>query len=330
MSKGIKMLSAKDAQGGSHSVDSLQTQHDNNQTIPTLFCDSLNCGRAVRFVKRHTKNRTNHVEPIHVPAYIGLSRGSEHVLGCRYDAPGRLKLILAAASDPNFMHALDDGKRELRLLILHQGLKGKGASGNAVTPPPSVTGNSQQSPTQFQATSQQLDSYLRTTADLLALRAACDDDELLAAQLTLRFGEHTLAWTDFFFEPGRYDEVWEKLAPDAPHDMPLALLGTVKSHISPPPGAKYTTTYLNCEAQYNHTGDPNRREYFQVSVGHGEGAWLQTFPVGSQLVMFGLWKRGEPTKSTKPYAHDAERLITYVTHKLSLSPPFKLQLASVI
>jgi len=48
-------------------------------------------------------------------------KGSEHILGCRYDAPGRLKLILAAASDRNFMHALDDGKRELRLLILHQG-----------------------------------------------------------------------------------------------------------------------------------------------------------------------------------------------------------------
>ncbi|AZD14983.1 hypothetical protein PUP66_11290 [Pseudomonas chlororaphis] len=249
MSKGIKMLSAVDALGGRYSVDSLQTQYDNNQAIPTLFCDSPNCGSAVRFVKQHTENRMDRVEPIHVPAYIGLSRGSEHILGCRYDAPGRLKLILAAASDRNFMHTLDDGKRELRLLILHQGLKGKGASVNAATPPPpSDTGNSSQRPTGLRATGQQLDSYLRTTTDLLALRAACDDDELLATQLKLRFGKHTLGWKDFFFGSGRYDEVWEKLAPGAQDDMPLALVGTVKSHRSPPAGATYTTTYLNCES----------------------------------------------------------------------------------
>lgn len=329
MSKGIKMLFAVDARGARHSVDSLQTQNDNNQATPALFCDSSNCGSAVRFVKRHTKNRTDRVEPIQVPAYIGLSRGSEHILGCRYDAPGRLKLILAAASDPNFMHALDDGKRELRLLILHQGLKNKGASGNAATPP-SITGNSPQRPTGFRATHQQLDSYLRTTTDLLALRAACDDDELLATQLILRFGKHTLAWKDFFFESGRYDEVWEKLAPAAQHDMPLALLATVKSHRSPPASAGYTKTYLNCEPQYNCTNDPNRQVYFEVSVGHEDGVWLQTFPVGSQLVMFGLWKRGKTNESTKPHARDAARLMTYVTHKLSLSPASKRQLAVLI
>lgn len=329
MSKGIKMLSAVDARGARHSVDSLQTQHDNNLATPALFCDSPNCGSAVRFVKRHTKNRIDRVEPIHVPAYIGLSRGSEHILGCRYDAPGRLKLILAAASDPNFMHALDDGKRELRLLILHRGLKDKGASGNAATPPPSVTGNSPQRPTGFRATHQQLDSYLRTTTDLLALRAACDDDELLAAQLTLRFGEHTLTWQDFFFESGRYDEVWDKLAPGAQLDMPLALLGTVKSHRSPPASATYTTTYLNCESQYNRTDDPNRQEYFEVSVSHEDGVWLQTFPAGSQLIMFGLWRRGKTTESTKPHPRDATRIMTYVTHKLSLAPPSKRQLAGV-
>ncbi|HEY9279950.1 MAG TPA: hypothetical protein VIP51_07750, partial [Eoetvoesiella sp.] len=240
MSKGIKMLSAVDTRGARHSVDSLQTQHDNSLATPALFCDSPNCGSAVRFVKRHTKNRTDRIEPIHVPAYIGLSRGSEHILGCRYDAPGRLKLILAAASDPNFIHALDDGKRELRLLILHRGLKDKGASGKGGTTP-TVTSNSPQCPTGFRATHQQLDSYLRTTTDLLALRAACDDDELLAAQLTLRFGEHTLAWRDFFFESGRYDEVWDNLALGAKHDIPLALLGTVKSHRSPPDSATYIT-----------------------------------------------------------------------------------------
>lgn len=165
---------------------------------------------------------------------------------------------------------------------------------------------------------------------MLALRAACDDDELLATQLKLRFGKHTLAWKDFFFESGRYDEVWEKLAPGAQYDMPLALVGTVKSHRSPSAGATYTTTYLNCESQYNRTTDPNRQDYFEVSIGHEDGDWLRTFPVGSQLVMFGLWRRSKTTESTKPHTRDVARLMTYVTHKLSLSPVSKRQLAVII
>ncbi|NCE89402.1 hypothetical protein [Pseudomonas sp. L13] len=330
MSKGIKMLSAVDAQGVSYTVDELQTRYENAQSIPILFCDDDKCRHAVRFVKWHTQDRKNRVAPVQVPAYIGLSRGSEHVLGCRYDAPGRLKLILAAASDPNFMHALDDGKRELRLLILHQGLQDLTASGNAATPAPPPPGSTAaQRPTGFRATKEQLDSYLRTTTDLLALRAACEDDELLAANLTLKLGKHTIAWHDFLYESGRYDEVWDKLAPDSEYELPLALIGTVRSHKAPPAGATYTTTYLNCESQLNRTDDPNRREYFEVSVSHAEDEWLRQFLVDSQLIMFGLWKRGATSTSRKPHPYDESRVMTYVTHKLRLSPMSKRQLAAL-
>ncbi len=330
MSKGIKMLSAVDAQGVRYTVDELQTRYENAQSIPALFCDDDKCGHAVRFVKWHTQNRKGRVAPVQVPAYIGLSRDSDHVLGCSYDAPGRLKLILAAASDPNFLHALDDGKRELRLLILHQGLQGRGASGNAATPQSLPPGSaSAQRPIGFRATKEQLDSYLRTTTDLLALRAACEDDDLLAANLTLRLGKHTIAWHDFLYESGRYDEVWEKLVPGGGHDLPLAIIGTVRSHRTPPTGATYTTTYLNCESQLNRTADPDRREYFEVSVGHSDDAWLQQFAVGTQLIMFGLWKRGSSTESSKPHPRDEGRIMTYVTHKLRLSPMSKRQLAPV-
>lgn len=330
MSKGIKMLSAVDAQGTTHTVDDLQRRHDDGQAMPPLCCDSPRCGCAVRFVKRHSKNRQDRIDPIQVPAYIGLSRGSEHVLGCRYDAPGRLKLILAAASDPNFMHALDDGKRELRLLILHQGLKGHCPSGNsAVTAPTPAGGACSPQSTGYQPTALQLDSYLRTTTDLLALRAACENDALLAAQLTLRLGNNTVAWSDFFYESGRYDEVWERLAPGNHSEMPLALVGTIKSHGSPPQGASYATHYLNCTAQYNRTENPNQQEYIEVSVGHTDAAWLRGFAVGSEVVMFGLWRRGKTTTTRKAHPRNTTREMIYVTHKLSLTPVSKRQLAAV-
>lgn len=331
MSKGIKMLSAVDAQGNAYTVDELQTRYENAQSIPALFCDDDQCGHAVRFVKWHTQNRKGRVAPIQVPAYIGLSRDSDHVLGCRYDAPGRLKLILAAASDPNFVHALDDGKRELRLLILYQGLQDLTTPGKANAPKPlAPDGSPAQGPVEYRATKEQLDSYLRTTTDLLALRAACEDDQLLAASLTLRLGKHSIPWHDFLYEPGRYDEVWEKLAPNGSgHKLPLAIVGTVKSHKTPPAGANYTTTYLNCEAQINRTDDVNHREHFNITVSHSDGAWLQQFPVGSSIIMFGLWQRGATTQASKAHPANKERILTYVTHKLSLSPASKRQLAPV-
>lgn len=329
MSKGIKMLSAVDAHGAPHTVEALQARFENAQRMPVLFCDDGTCGQAVRFVKWHTQERKHRVAPVPVSAYIGLSRGSEHVLGCRYDAPGRLKLILAAASDPNFLHALDDGKRELRLLILHQGLQSRGAVGTTALPTARPPGSAAARPIGFRTTPQQLDSYLRTTTDLLALRAACEDDALLAAHLTLRLGKRRVRWNEFFYEAGRYDELWETLGTDAGPAMPRALVGTVKSHHSPPAGATYTTTYLNCESQFNRTDDPNRQTYFEVSVSHPDANWLQRFAVGTPLILFGLWRRGKTSETTKPHARDATRMMTYVTHKLSLAPVSKGQLATV-
>lgn len=74
-----------------------------------------------RTVQPHRTNRRT--------AYIGLTSDSEHAAGCRYDAPGRLKAIVAQ-SDPDFVKLLETGKRELRLLVLHNGLRGKGLSGH--------------------------------------------------------------------------------------------------------------------------------------------------------------------------------------------------------
>ena len=95
----------------------------------------------MRFVHRYQQNRSNRIEPIDVPAYIGLTSDSEHVAGCRYDAPGRLTAIVAG-SDPDFIKTLETGKRELRLLVLRNGLRGKGLSGTRVAATGTVTGTS--------------------------------------------------------------------------------------------------------------------------------------------------------------------------------------------
>ncbi len=326
MSKGIKMRSAKDRHGHSHTVDTLQRMHDEGLTIPELACDGPACGCAVRFVPRYQQNRANRIEPVDVPAYIGLVKDSEHAAGCRYDAKGQLTAI-AAQSDPDFLKSLGDGKRELRLLALHNGLRRRSLSGQ---PPAAPGGKPAPSPannttTQIVPSDKKLDSYLRTTADLVALRAACESDALLAAEVTLRLGTKRIPWKDFFFERERFDEAWDQVHAGGTNTHPIALAGKVKNHHQPPAGPKARSSFLNCHALYRHTDMPDRLEVFEVSIAHPDGQWLAGFPVGSEVLMFGIWKAADVEENCAPAKNDPSRIITYVTYKLILSPKFKRQ-----
>jgi len=287
MSGDMKMRRAVGTHGTLHRIEGLQKRHDTQQSLPTLLCDSEGCGAPVRFVAAD-------------PSYFALAKGAEHQPGCRYNAPGRLQAILAAGSDPDFLPALDDGRHELRLLLLQHALKRGGIE------------------------QQTLDGYLGTLADLLVLRVMCESDDLVASEVTLRLGKKRVDWENFFYDQERYDQAWERIGTGTT-DLPMALVSTVRSHRSPQPGS----LFLNCAPKYQHTGVADRRDFYEVSVGHADAAWLKSFPVGAEIVMFGLWRQGRSSTSSRPHPTDPRRTITNVTHKLALWPGFKRQLALV-
>lgn len=284
------MRRAVGTHGTLHRIEDLQKRHDAKQTLPTLLCDSPGCGASVKFVAEH--------------GYIALTKGAEHQPGCRYNAPAHLQAVLAAGTDPDFLPPLGEGKHELRLLLLQQALKRGGG--------------------ERQQTDLPLDGYLRTLADLLILRTMCDSDDLLASQVTLRLGKKKVDWENFFYTQERYDAAWERLG-SSTTDLPMALVGTVRSHRASQPG----TVFLNCAPKYQHTGVTDRRDFYEVSVGHADSAWLQSFPVGAEVVMFGLWRQGKSSTASRPHPTDTRRTITSITHKLALWPSFKRQLAIV-
>lgn len=326
MGNGIKMRTAVDVYGTPYSIEALQTAHDEKKTIPDLRCADPVCRKAVRFVHRHQQNRKGRIEPIDVPAYIGLTSDSEHANGCRYNATKRIAIIVDQ-SDSDFVSALNEGKHDLRLLVLHNGLSGKPLSGNAPvsTGTASATGLGKATK-QFIPSGKKLDSYLRTTADLLELRELCESDALLAAQLTLRFGPKRIPWSDFFFTRDRYDEAWELLQKSGGNAHPVALVGEVKSHYSPGPNAKYKSTFLNCRPLYRKTDTPDTLDSFEVSVMHVDAAWLSGFSIGTNIIMFGLWEYKEAAENSAKDTNDQSRTMTYITHKLTLRPKFKQQI----
>jgi len=329
MGKGIKMRSALGRAGKVWSVEALQSLHDERGEIPDLVCDHPPCGCAVRFVHRYQQNRANRIEPIDVPAYIGLTSESEHVAGCRYDAPGRLKAIVAQ-SDPDFVKLLETGKRELRLLVLHNGLRGKAIS----DAPPTLTGTGTRTSggnatIDVTESQKKLSSYLRTTFDLVALRGLCESDAFLASQLVLRFGTRRIAWKEFFFERECYDDAWELVKAGGTNSFPIALAGTIRNLHRPAPGAKYQSSFLNCLPLYRKTGDPDRTETFEISIVHEDGKWLETYPVGTDIVMFGIWRIADRVEKEVKDPRNTSRTVTYVTHKLMLEPKFRRQVIGV-
>jgi len=304
MSGDIKMRRAIGSHGTVHGVDGLQQRHDAAQTLPALFCDSAGCAAPLIFVPARPLPKTDPAYPAPMPGYFALDKGAAHAPGCRYNVAGHLAEVLdaAAASDPAFVQRLEDGRHELRLLALHQGLK----RGGGALP----------------------EQQMRLLSTLLVLRAMCGNDALLADRVVLRLGKKKLAWDAFFHDPAHYDEAWARLDA-ASNEVPMALLGTVRSHRSPPPGTGAGATYLNCAPKYQKTGVMDRREFYEVSVGHDDAAWLQRFPVGAEIVMFGLWRQGNSHTSTRPHPTDPRRSITNVTHKLALRPGSPGQLAVV-
>ncbi|MEG2805337.1 hypothetical protein, partial [Stenotrophomonas sp.] len=226
---------------------------------------------------------------------------ARHAATCRYNAPAQRAAVLGRLeADPAPAPAQHGGRHELNLLALHQALKrGDGAA---------------------------LEPALQPLMDLLVLHALCGQDSTLAQDVTLRLGKKKLAWDAFFHETAHYDRAWARLD-TASAEVPMALVGTVRSHRAPAAGAGFSTTFLNCAPKYQQTGVMDRREFYEVSVGHDDAAWLKGFAVGTEVVMLGLWRQGNSHTATRPHPTDPRRTITNVTHKLALRPVSRLQLA---
>ncbi|MEO3714124.1 hypothetical protein [Roseateles flavus] len=325
MGKGVKMRSAMDRQGVLYTVEGLQQMEDASTALPTLVCDDPGCQCEVRFVPRHLQNRANRIEPVEVQPYIGLRSHATHATGCRYDAEGKLKII-AADSDPDFLSALEDGKRELRLLALHNGLRRRSQPGQpAGAPGIRLASGGGKVATDIETSEKKLDRYLRTTADLLALRSVCESDEDLAGHLVLRLGTKRIPWKNFYFERKHFDDAWESIRTLAANAHPIAIVGVVRALHTPKAGTSHKNSFLNCLSMYRKTDTPNLVETFEVSVAHEDSAWLAGFPVGSEIIMFGLWKAADAVPNTVPDKQAPGKFVTYITHKLTLWPQFRKQ-----
>lgn len=329
MGKGIKMLSAVDTYNQPHTLETLQHRHDNHQTIPALLCDGGDCKVPVRFVPRGLRNNPGK-EPSDRAAYIGLTAGAEsdHKAGCKYDALGQLKTIIADQSDSDFIGAIDEGQFELRLLLLHNSLGGQSLAGTENTPS-STNGSAPRRPSAYQASGNKLDSYLRATSDILKLRERCEADDVLKNNLILRFGDKRIRWSEFYFEPDRYEDAWKMANRRGNQCHPFAIAGTVKLLRAPKEGGKYKNHFLNLHSEYNRADAEDIVETFDISVGSIDADWLAKFPSDTEVIIFGVWSVSAPRKNPYTKKGAPGKVTNFLNHGLTLYPKFHRQLLKV-
>jgi len=307
MGKGIKMFSAIDRYGREHTAKALQSLIDEEKTVPALFCKVHSCRCNVSFVQRHKRGT------VVVSEHIRLVRNTEHADSCTYSISGRLKII-AANSSPDFLKEIDQGKIELRLHVLHESLN-KSCYWSGKEMPKSK--NLEKMPTEMEGSRKNLSSYLKTAADIVKLRASCEDDTALAS-LVLRFKDKRIPWKKFFFDLDRLDEAWETIK-NSKQSYPVALVGRVKNIYS----HSNNICYLNCCAEGYNPDDSGKIPSFEISMRHNDFSFFEKFDVGAKIVMLGLWQAFDAKENKGSNGK------TYINHKLILFPEYKKQVAIV-
>lgn len=330
MGKGIKMASAVDDRRNRHTLESLQNRAENGQTIPPLFCDGVGCSASVRFVKLGLRNGPPGKEPVERAAYIGLTsaRDSDHATSCSYNATGKLKLIIANQSDPDFLSSLDEGKHELRLQLLHNALGNSDRSVKAGYQTGSKT-KDEHIRTDYIRTGGKLDGYLRTTMDILKLRERCEEDTELSATLLLRFGNRKIPWRRFYFEQDRYEDAWKMLRKAEPSAHPFAIAGVVDRIWLPNTGSNQRNTFLNLIPERHKVGTDGIQLTYGASIGHTDQEWLQQYPHGTHVIAFGLWRASDPQQNSVRRLDPHARVKGFLNHQITLFPKFKSQVIKV-
>jgi hypothetical protein len=314
---GVKMEWARDQNGRNWKAGDYQK----GMGREPLLCEhcSAKIGHCPDYVSRILEEKQRRT-----PAYFRLQRAEEHESHCSF---GVKEAITKIVSESKQLFEKDEsGRYRFRLMMVKEALTGaSSASSDADEEDAAVTPSRRA--TSYQKSSNKLPSYINSAKRVLMLRAKCDSDAEMKANLELVFQGNTIVpWNLFYFETDRHMAAFHTVQ-DNTIEHPIAVHGFLKPPKTNLKGIK-TSNVLNLQIGKRKT-DPNDRDNclsVEVSIWSHKPDWFKGLKEDDEVIVLGLWKasREEPRASSRE-----GRYKTFQTYRLSLNLSLQAQITKL-
>ena len=311
---GIKMREARDSAGHQWFAD----RYLKGQGQEPLYC--IGCNAQIAHQIAHTRERDD--KSILIPAYFRLRPGMSHSDKCKFAVGANIKFIASESHD--MIEAVRSGRYRLRLVMIRDALTTLGKK------PAKTDATTRGGPGKvYERSHSKLPGYINSAKRVLHLRALCDTDDDIASHLELVFeGSTVVPWSQFYYETEHHlDAYYNLLRNTVTH--PVALHGTLKSKsaVSGKNGINYVLNFV--KSRYRPVAENHRIGVgVEVSIWSAHSDWFANLNDGDELVVFGIWKV-KPGEQLTAHTPHSGRFESYVTHKLSLWPALRTQIAKI-
>ena len=315
-----RIPSARDSNGNPVTIEMAQQQHYEN-----LIC--ANCPAPVGFVngsmRRLQGDGIGVVEP-----YFRLKAGSSHSGTCDFHIKCEIAEIVRK-SKRAVVREREHGGYEFDLLVVRDALRAWQSPAVSAEKHKSERSSRTHAHNGRQTLSvadrEALKPYINDAMKVLKLRARCGSNTEMQAALVLRFREHRISWSEFYYEHKNYFRCVDYVSRTA-EQLPIAVRGWIQ-HIGPVwNGPDKGKTALHLAGKYRPTDLAHVQEVADFSIYARHPKAFEKYAQEQEILTLGLWDLCEVEDSPNKKAHHPIR--TFRKHKLRLDLVLPVQICA--
>ncbi len=205
------------------------------------------CDVELTYVKGYNKEINEKTYYIH-PYFRLKSKDNDHLLGCKYNTEGCLK-IMAKESNDKILQDLGVGKFNFRLHLISDSIREIEKTQTKENNLEEDNSNEKIKEKEYKKKEEKLDSYLSTMKKIIELRNALEENKDISSKVTLEFYNNTLkkkqkiSWNNFYYEIDEYIDCYTYVKNKRPQH-PICVSGKIKNIDKPKPNYDFYSIKL--------------------------------------------------------------------------------------
>lgn len=211
----------------------------------SLKCNE--CNVELTYVKGYNKEINE--KTYYVPPYFRVkNKDNEHLLECKYNTEGYLKIVAKESSD-KILEDLGEGKFNFRLHLISDSIKEIEKIGIKEKKSDEDDFEEKSKEKEYKKKEDKLDSYLSTMRKIIELRNALEENKDISSKVTLEFYNKNLkkkqkiSWNNFYYEINEYIDCYSYVKNKRPQH-PICISGKIKSIDEPKPNYDFYSIKL--------------------------------------------------------------------------------------